>query len=70
MLPWFLGALVLLALGALAWHFMAGRHRHVIEAPTPKIETQATETGQAGEAPYAGVLNKLRGIKVGDVDIG
>ena len=23
-----------------------------------------------GEAPYAGLLNKLRGIKVGDVDIG
>jgi uncharacterized protein YidB (DUF937 family) len=26
--------------------------------------------GVTGEAPYAGLLNKLRGIKVGDVDIG
>jgi len=68
-LPWLLGALALLALGALAWHFMAGRHRQVVEAPSQKIETP-TETTQTGEAPYVGLLNKLRGIKVGDVDIG
>jgi hypothetical protein len=68
--PWLLGALALLAIGALAWHFLAGRHRQVVEAPTPKIEQPATETTQKGEAPYAGVLSKLRGIKVGDVDIG
>lgn len=68
--PWLLGALALLAVGALAWHHWAGRHRHVAEAPGPKIETPATETGQTAEAPYVGLLNKLRGIKVGDVDIG
>ena len=66
-LPWLLGALALLALGALAWHFMAVRHRQVVEAPSQKTEQPAEVTG---EAPYAGLLNKLRGIKVGDVDIG
>jgi hypothetical protein len=54
----------------LAWHHWAGRHRHVAEAPSPKIETPAAEAGQTAEAPYVGLLNKLRGIKVGDVDIG
>jgi len=68
--PWLLGALALLALGALAWHFLPGRHRQVVEAPSPKTETPAAETGQTGGAPYASLLNKLRGIKVGDVDIG
>jgi Bacterial protein of unknown function (DUF937) len=68
--PWLLGALALLAVGALAWNHWAGRHRHVAEAPSPKIETPAAETGQTAEAPYVGLLNKLRGIKVGDVDIG
>ena len=68
--PWLLGALALLAIGALAWHFLAGRHRQVVEAPTPKIEQPAEETSQKGEAPYVGLLSKLRGIKVGDVDIG
>jgi hypothetical protein len=68
--PWLLGALALLALGALAWHFLAGRHRHVVEAPPPKIEQPSEETTQKGEAPYLGLLAKLRGIKVGDVDIG
>ena len=66
--PWLLGALALLAVGALAWHHWAGRHRHVAEAPSPKIEPPAGKV--KGEAPYAGLLNKLRGIKVGDVDIG
>jgi len=68
--PWLLGALALLAIGASAWHFLAGRHRQVVEAPTPKIEQPAEETSQKGEAPYVGLLSKLRGIKVGDVDIG
>ena len=49
---------------------MAGRHRQVVEAPSPKIEQPAEETTQKREAPYVGVLSKLRGIKVGDVDIG
>jgi hypothetical protein len=65
--PWLLGALALLAIGALIWNFWAGRHRQVAEAPSPKIEQPA---GVTGEAPYVGLLNKLRGIKVGDVDIG
>ena len=68
--PWLLGTLALLAIGALAWHFLAGRHRQVVEAPTPKIEQPAEETSQKGEAPYVGLLSKLRGIKVGDVDVG
>jgi len=68
--PWLLGALAILAAGLLAWQLLSGRHRQVVEAPSPKTETPATQTGQAGEAPYAGLLNKLRGIKVGDVDIG
>ena len=63
--PWLLGALALLAIGALAWNHWAGRHREVAEAPSQKTEQPVT-----GEAPYAGVLNKLHGIKVGDVDIG
>jgi len=68
--PWLLGTLALLAIGALAWHFLAGRHRQVVEAPTPKIEQPAEETSQKGEAPYVGLLSKLRGVKVGDVDVG
>ena len=68
--PWLLGALAILAAGLLAWQLLSGRHRQVVEAPSPKTETPATQTGQAGEAPYAGLLNKLRGIKVEDVDIG
>ena len=57
----------LLAIGALAWNHWAGRHREVAEAPSQKTEQPV---GMTGEAPYAGVLNKLHGIKVGDVDIG
>ena len=67
MWPWLLGALALLAIGALAWNHWAGRHREVAEAPGQKTEQPV---GVTGEAPYAGLLNKLRGIKVGDVDIG
>ena len=67
MWPWLLGALALLAIGALAWNHWAGRHREVAEAPSQKTEQPV---GVTAEAPYAGLLNKLRGIKVGDVDIG
>lgn len=65
--PWLLGALVLLALGALAWHFLAGRHKQVVETVNPPVEEQATAPAQA---PYAGLFDKLRGIKAGDVDVG
>ena len=66
--PWLLGALVLLALGSLAWHFLAGRHhKQVAETANPKIEEQATSPS---EAPFVGLFNKLKGIKVGDVDVG
>ena len=65
--PWLLGALVVLALGSLAWHFLAGRHKQVAETENPKIEEQATSPS---EAPYVGLLTKLKGIKAGDVDVG
>ena len=45
----------------------SGRQREVVEAPRSK---DRAARGVTGEAPYAGLLNKLRGIKVGDVDIG
>jgi hypothetical protein len=63
--PWLLGALVLLALGALAWHLLQGRHKQVAE--TPKIEGQVTAPA---EAPFAGLFAKLKGIKAGDIDVG
>src|SRR5262249_57955161 len=62
---WLLGALAILAAGLLAWHLLSGRHRQVVEAPSPKTEAPAEVS-----TPYAGLLNKLHGIKVGDVDIG
>jgi hypothetical protein len=65
--PWLLGALVLLALGALAWQLWAGRHRQVVETANQKIEERVSPSG---EAPYAGLFAKLRGIKAGDVDVG
>ena len=65
--PWLLGALVVLALGSLAWHFLAGRHKHVAKTENPKIEEQAASPS---EAPYVGLLTKLKGIKAGDVDVG
>jgi hypothetical protein len=68
---WLLGALALLAIGALAWHLLSGRHRQVVETTSPKVEAPyAQETSPTGEAPYVGLLAKLRGIKVGDVDVG
>jgi Bacterial protein of unknown function (DUF937) len=68
--PWLLGALAALAIGGLLWNNWAGSHRQVAEAPAPKIETPSSETNPNTEAPYANPLSKLRGIKVGDVDIG
>lgn len=65
--PWLLGALVALALGSLAWHFLAGRHKQVAETANPKIEGQVTSPS---EAPYVGLLTKLKGIKAGDLDVG
>jgi hypothetical protein len=65
--PWLLGALVLLALGALAWHLLQGRHKQVAETGSPKIEEKVSPSG---EAPYAGLFAKLKGVKVGDVDLG
>jgi Bacterial protein of unknown function (DUF937) len=64
--PWLLGALAVLAIGAFAWHHLSGRHQQVVETTGPKVEAPSAQ----GEAPYAGLLAKLRGIKVGDVDIG
>ena len=66
--PWLLGALALLGAGLLAWQLFSGRERQVVEAPSPKVEAPSQEI--TGEAPYVGLLSKLRGIKVGDVDIG
>ena len=65
-LPWLLGALAVLAIGALAWHFL-GRDRHVVETTKPPVEETTTPTG---EAPYAGLFTKLKGIKAGDTDVG
>jgi hypothetical protein len=55
--PWLLGALAVLGLGAFAWHLLSGRH--------PESPKTAVETPSPAEA-----LDKLRGVKVGDVDIG
>ena len=63
--PWLLGALILLGLGALAWNLLHQRHKQVAETANPKIEEKVS-----GEAPYAGLLAKLKGIKAGDVDVG
>jgi hypothetical protein len=58
LLPWLLGALLLLALGALLWRLLATPP----DAQTPQ-PVQAEET-------YDDLLGKLRGVKVGDVDVG
>jgi hypothetical protein len=68
-LPWLLGALALLAVGALLWHFSSGRHRQVVETTSPRIEAPTAQETSPGEASYVGLLDKLRGIKVGDVDV-
>ena len=56
--PWLLGALALF-IAAMGWHFLLERHGRVAETVLPKLE-----------APYAGFLAKLRGVKAGDVDVG
>jgi len=67
-LPWLLGALVVLALGALAWHLLHGRHhKQVAETASPKIEEKVSPPA---EAPYAGLFSRLKGVKAGDVDVG
>jgi len=66
-LPWLLGALVVLALGALAWHLLHGRHhKQVAETASPKIEEKVSPPA---EAP-SGLFSKLKGVKAGDVDVG
>ena len=65
-LPW-LGVLLALALGALAWHLLSGRDRQAVDTTKPAVEETTTPTG---EAPYAGLFSKLKGIKSGDTDIG
>jgi Bacterial protein of unknown function (DUF937) len=55
---WWLWALALIAIGFLAWRFLS-TPEHTAEAPTSQIE-----------APYASMLQQLKGVKVGDVDIG
>ena len=65
--PWSLGALLLLALGALAWHLLSGRDQQVVETTKPPVKETTSPTS---EAPYAGLLAKLRGVKAGDTDVG
>jgi hypothetical protein len=57
--PWLLGALALIAIGFIAWRVLSPTHE-VAEAPSPQIEAPS----------YASALEKLKGVKVGDVDIG
>jgi Bacterial protein of unknown function (DUF937) len=66
-LPWLLGVLVALAIGALIWHLFSRSHQ--TEATGPSAE-QPAQTNTSGEAPYAGLFSKLQGIKAGDVDVG
>jgi len=56
--PWLLGALALLAIGYFVWPLLSPP-QEVAETPSPQIES-----------PYASALQKLEGVKVGDVDIG
>jgi hypothetical protein len=57
--PWLLGALALIAIGFIAWRLLSPTHE-VAQAPSPQIEAPS----------YASALEKLKGVKVGDVDIG
>ena len=66
-LPWLLGALAALAIGWLVWHLLSGRDQNVVETTQPPVEQTTSPTG---EAPYAGLFTKLRGIKAGDADVG
>jgi hypothetical protein len=66
-LPWLLGALAVLALGWLVWHFLSGRNHLAVDTTKPAVEETTTPMG---EAPYAGLFSKLKGIKAGETDIG
>ena len=55
--PWLLGALALLVIGFFAWRMLS----------TPEDIAQAPSQI---EAPYASMLQKLKGVKVGDIDVG
>ena len=55
---WWFWALALLALAFIAWRLLSAPEK-TAEAPSPQIE-----------APYASMLQQLKGVKVGDVDIG
>jgi hypothetical protein len=55
---WLLWVLALLAIGFFAWRFLSTPEQ-TTEAPSPQIE-----------APYASMLQQLKGVKVGDVDLG
>ena len=68
--PWLLGAIAALGIGAFLWHHYSGRHPQVVETTNPKTEAPAAQTTSPSEAPYAGVLDKLQGLKVGDIDVG
>ena len=57
--PWLVGAVAVFAIGALASHFLSGRHDQVAETMPTKVE-----------APYSGFLAKLNGVKAGDADVG
>jgi len=57
---WLLAALALLAIGFVAWRLLSGPSQEAVETTSPTLE-----------APYAeGAFSKLRGLKVGDVDVG
>jgi hypothetical protein len=62
-----LGALAVLALGWLIWHFLSGRNQLAVDTTKPAVEESTTTTS---EAPYVGLLSKLKGIKGGETDIG
>jgi hypothetical protein len=66
-LPWLLGVLAVIALGWLVWHLLSGRDRQAVDTTKPAVEDSATTTS---EAPYVGLLSKLKGIKAGQTDIG
>ena len=57
--PWLLGALALLVLGGLLWRLLSPHPQEIVETKPSQIEV-----------PYTDLLAKLRGVKVGDVDIG
>ena len=65
---WILGAIALLALGALAWSLLRHHHHRPTEVAPSNVETP--NVAQPSEAPYATLLAKLQGIKAGDVDVG